>query len=125
MSYTDSIPDKPIRLFNHILNAQQIWNGRITANITLSDTWAIRELKTLPSIDRSNYDITLRIIEEYDLNQMLPYTNTQGQTFNNTIRDILFQVINHSTYHRGQIAADFKQAGITPLATDYILFKRE
>jgi uncharacterized damage-inducible protein DinB len=33
-------------------------------------------------------------------------------------------VVNHSTYHRGQIAAFIRQFGIKPPQTDYIAFAR-
>ncbi len=44
--------------------------------------------------------------------------------FTNVIQDVLFHFINHSTYHRGQIAIQMKEAGLEPIATDYIFFKR-
>ena len=55
---------------------------------------------------------------------MVHYTNTNGQAFDNSVRDILFNVINHSTYHRGQIAREFREYGPEPLVTDYIFYKR-
>lgn len=30
----------------------------------------------------------------------------------------------NATYHRGQIATDFKNTGLQPLVTDYIFYKR-
>ncbi|WP_379084396.1 DinB family protein [Pedobacter sp. UC225_65] len=40
------------------------------------------------------------------------------------VKDILFHVFNHSTYHRAQIATLFKESGITPPVTDFIILKR-
>ena len=34
-------------------------------------------------------------------------------------------VVNHATYHRGQIAAFFRQLGLKPIGTDFITFARE
>jgi uncharacterized damage-inducible protein DinB len=34
-------------------------------------------------------------------------------------------VVNHATYHRGQIAAFFRQIGLKPIGTDFITFARE
>ncbi|QLH28398.1 MAG: hypothetical protein HWD63_02710 [Candidatus Parvibacillus calidus] len=39
------------------------------------------------------------------------------------MKDIIFHIINHSTYHRGQIAMEFRQSGLEPLNTDYIFYK--
>ena len=35
------------------------------------------------------------------------------------------QVINHSTYHRAQIAQKVKALGGKPAVTDYIVYQRE
>lgn len=59
------------------------------------------------------------------LKKKISYKNSRGERFENSVRDILFHVINHSTYHRGQIATDCKLHGMTPLATDYIFYKRD
>ena len=34
-------------------------------------------------------------------------------------------VVNHSTYHRGQLATQLRQLGHTPPNTDFIRFLRE
>jgi len=78
----------------------------------------------LKNIDKSNYEQTLLILDDFDLNTPIEYTNSKGDTFSNNIRDIYFHVINHSTHHRGQIASEFRQYGINPLVSDYIFYKR-
>ncbi|MBL7865765.1 MAG: damage-inducible protein DinB, partial [Cyclobacteriaceae bacterium] len=57
--------------------------------------------------------------------KVVQYTNTKGQSFSNTVRDILFHVANHTTHHRGQIISDFRQSGIQPLVTDFIFYIRD
>jgi uncharacterized damage-inducible protein DinB len=49
----------------------------------------------------------------------------KGEKFANTIKDIVVHVINHSTYHRAQIAQLVKQSGGEPAKTDYIVYQRE
>jgi uncharacterized damage-inducible protein DinB len=34
-------------------------------------------------------------------------------------------VVNHATYHRGQVATMFRQLGLKPIGTDFITFARE
>jgi uncharacterized damage-inducible protein DinB len=86
--------------------------------------WELHSVQEFQNIDKVNYEQTLEILDKFDLNETIHYSNSKGQAFSNSIRDILFHVINHSTYHRGQIATDFKHSGIEPLATDYIFYKR-
>lgn len=115
---------KSIKLFNHVLNAHQIWDNRIAPQQTPFEVWELHNIQDLKNIDKINYEQTLQILDKFDLNETIDYSNSKGQAFGNSIRDILFHVINHSTYHRGQIATDFKQNGLDPLVTDYIFYKR-
>lgn len=117
-------PDKSIKLINHTINAQQIWNARIKNNKVSRGVWDISPLKELRVINIENYENSLAIVNDCDFDEKIIYSNTKGQTFENTIREMLFHAVNHSTYHRGQIASDFKQNGIEPLITDYIFYKR-
>lgn len=115
---------KSINLFSHILNAHQIWTNRISPKQPLFGGWQIHEPQRFQHIDQENFNHSLFILDQYELEEQMNYTVSTGQTFTSSIRDILFQVINHSTYHRAQIATEFKQHGIAPLPTDYIFYKR-
>jgi uncharacterized damage-inducible protein DinB len=106
------------------LNAHQIWNNRIDPQQPTFGVWELHETNDLKQIDKSNYEQTILMLDKIDLNDIVTYTNTRGQAFDNTIRDIYFHVINHSTYHRGQIATEFRKHGLEPLITDYIFYKR-
>lgn len=119
------IPEKALKLINHTINAQEIWNARIEEKSCDTDVWAVRELMKLKEINESNYQNSLRIIDNFDFERKIKYTNSKGSAFENTIRDMLFHIINHSTYHRGQIATYCKLDNITPLVTDYIFYKRD
>jgi uncharacterized damage-inducible protein DinB len=73
--------------------------------------------------DKRNFESSIFILDSFELAQTIQYSNSKGQPFKNSAGDILFQVINHSTYHRGQIATEFRQSGLEPLLTDYIYYK--
>ena len=120
----DITSEKAIKLFNHIINSQQIWNNRIEPKQTKFGVWEIHSIQDCKSIDKSNFEHSLFILDNIDLNETISYSNTKGQTFSNSIRDILFHIINHSTYHRAQIATEFRQSGLEPLVTDFIVYKR-
>lgn len=115
----DMVTDKSIELMNHILNAHQRWNTRIKQDQPMFGTWDLHALDELAGLNETNYQTSLSIIESFDLITIIHYTNHQGDPFKNKVRDILFHIINHSTYHRGQIAMDFRQSGLNPLETDY------
>lgn len=117
------ISEKTQKLVNHLINAQQIWNARIL-NLEQFEVWQINDWAELSKIDANNYETTLKIVNEHDLDFVIEYTNSKDETFSNKIKDVLYHVINHSTYHRAQIATDLKQNGIEPINTDYIFYKR-
>ena len=122
--HPDTTPEKARRLFCHILNAHHLWNHRIESTQPGYGVWEMHDNQRLKAINQANYDKSVQILNSFEPSYTLSYTNTTGQAFTSRVSDILFHIINHSTYHRGQIAALFRENGLEPLATDYIIFKR-
>ena len=46
-----------------------------------------------------------------------------GTVGSHPLHDLLIHVVNHSTYHRGQVASMLRQVGTVPPPTDFIVFK--
>ena len=116
--------EKGKNLLNHILNAHQIWNARILNQDTFG-VWQINPDEKLLENNQSNFENSFKILSERNLDEIIVYRNSKGDEFQNSIREIFFHFINHSTYHRGQIAMLMKQAGLEPINTDYIFYKRK
>ncbi|MEA1851284.1 DinB family protein [Chryseobacterium sp. MHB01] len=119
----EKVDEKTISLINHILNAQQIWNSRILGEKTF-EVWQINPFEMLEEINQHNFEKSIEIINNFDPDRKINYQNSRGTNFENTVFEMLFQAINHSTYHRGQINSLLKQNGIDPILTDYIFYKR-
>lgn len=117
------VDNKTISLINHTLNAQQIWNARILGEMTF-EVWQINPFESLEEINHGNFLKSIDIIRNFDLDKRVEYQNSRGTKFENSIFEMLFHAVNHSTYHRGQINSLLKQNGITPVLTDYIFYKR-
>lgn len=49
----------------------------------------------------------------------------KGEVFTHVFSQAFQHVVNHSTYHRGQIITMMRQHGVKPPTTDLILFYRE
>lgn len=60
-----------------------------------------------------------------DLSLVIRYSTVDGQPVSSAVGDILTHVVNHSTYHRGQVARLVAECGGAVAATDFILFARE
>jgi uncharacterized damage-inducible protein DinB len=120
--HPEQISEKCLKLFSHILNAHQIWNYRIDKKPNPFGVWQVHSLDQLQTIDTENLHHTLRILTTIGPDEITEYT-FRGKVFHHPVRDLLFHALNHATYHRGQIASEFRQIGLEPLATDYILYK--
>jgi uncharacterized damage-inducible protein DinB len=121
----DKVSEKCIKLQSHVLNAHRIWNCKLLPDQQLFGRWDIHPVQELSAINSKNFEASMWILDNFELPQIIQYTTSTGQVFNNSLRDILFHVINHSTYHRAQIATEFRLCGIEPLLTDYIFYKMQ
>lgn len=124
MANEEKVPETATKLFSHILGAQNIWNSRILSITPTIPVWEIQPIAQFENLEEQNHRNTLTILNNRAFSEEIEYVNLQGLRFKNTVGDILFHVANHGNYHRAQIATALKPAGITPLVTDYIAFKR-
>ena len=56
----------------------------------------------------------------------ITYSNLKGDPMKNSVYEIAFHCLNHSTYHRGQLITILRQLGAIDLpGTDFIAYLRE
>ncbi|MCG2459144.1 damage-inducible protein DinB [Flavobacteriaceae bacterium F89] len=119
------VPDRSRLLLSHILNAHNIWNSRILGKQPDYKVFEEHPITSWEDIhyenQRSSFEI---IVNAKDFEQRIHYENSSQQAFSNTLGEMLFHIINHSTHHRGQIVADFRNQGLEPPVLDYIFYKR-
>ena len=123
IEHSTKVSEKCLSLQSHIINVHKIWNARITLIENIYERWQIHPIKNLAELDNENFQASMLILEQFDINAIVNYSNSKGHVFDNSVRDILFQIINHSTYHRAQVATEFRLSGLEPLMTDYIFYK--
>ncbi len=117
------IPERAIQLLSHTLNAQKIWNNRIAGKEDSVDVWENLEVDELDKAENRNYEETLALLEKEELDRVVKFNNSKGESYENPVRDIIFHIVNHSTYHRGQIATEFRKQGIDPIVSDFVYYK--
>jgi uncharacterized damage-inducible protein DinB len=126
--YGPQTPAPSLRLMSHLVNAQATWLARLRDQIATVGIWDEHDLATCKRMNTE----TLSGFEEFlqnqkpgsDLHKKVPYKNSMGMPFENSILDILLQMLSHGSYHRGQIAMQLRQHGLEPVNTDYITFVR-
>ncbi len=111
----------------HILWAEWIWLRR-WKGVSPKSVFDPTEFATVDllrtkwlEVEREQADFVTGLNEE-SLRAVIDYVNTRGESFAYPLWQILQHVVNHSTYHRGQITMMLRQLGATPVATDLLVF---
>ncbi len=117
------------RVFNHVLGAQRIWLSRFDgpepAQVNPWPDGSVEQAEEALENLRKSWRGLLADLAPQKLTSDLVYKNTKGAEFRVPIRDVLMQVIAHSAYHRGQVAAAVRHSGGKPALTDYIVYVRQ
>jgi uncharacterized damage-inducible protein DinB len=115
----------------HVYSAEWVWHSRWTGVsptaaipferypdvASVTEAWATLEQQVRAFVDRRSDDQTSRAIDYKLLN------GTPGRA---TFEQMLQHLVNHASYHRGQVTTLLRQAGAAPPAsTDLITFLRE
>ena len=122
------VSDKLILLYGHLISAQIVWLNRIkelpTTPFPLWTDYKLRELRTMTDESTANWFEYMDTHRMVTFEEMIFYTNTAGKKCENTISEIITQVVNHSTYHRAQMALLLREMDVVPPPTDYIHYCR-
>lgn len=108
-------------ILEHMLMAQRVWLERL--GVEVPPQQGDVEISVLFS---SLNGLWKMVCEDGDLNATVDYENSRGEQFRNSVGEIAAHVINHGTYHRGQLRglAESDEFDGFP-DTDLILFLRE
>lgn len=113
-------------ILGHIVSADEVWFTRIKGESPVSIS-----IKQFNHIDEaSNYINALQSqIHKYissarDIEKKLSYTSAKGEKFQNSVSEIIQHVVNHGTYHRGNITTVLRHLGFNGILTDYIAYLR-
>jgi len=106
----------------HIVGAEYLWLARLEGISPPLAVWPDLGVDACREKVKALAGVWPQFLEAHRnaLGDTVSYTNTKGETWTNTLEEILTHVTVHSAYHRGQIASDVRAAGMTPAYTDYI-----
>jgi uncharacterized damage-inducible protein DinB len=114
----------------HIYAAEWIWNERLSGRspsgpptgTSFPDVPAVRMM--LDTMDGYYLEYSAKLTPG-DLECVIQFKNIAGQELSSPIWQILHQLSNHGTYHRGQVVTMLRQLGAKGISTDLIAFYRE
>ncbi len=131
MRSSSSLSPSAINIFAHMLAAERMWLSRLELETKAPTLGNLSELwpgKTLDQCADELKDVTehwtryLAGRSAEDFSKEISYINVKGQTVSKPPYDILTQIVIHSAYHRGQIAAVAGKGEREAPPMDYIFF---
>ena len=113
----------------HLCGAEDIWlqrmNGADPGVFMKKDIFpTYASVKTKWNDVNTGWEKYISNLTELELAKTLTFHNLKGEKVTQIVWQSLQHVVNHSTYHRGQITTMIRQSGVTPIGTDLIAFYR-
>jgi uncharacterized damage-inducible protein DinB len=111
----------------HILGAEWIylerWQGRSPK--ALLDPATFPTVQSLESrwetVERDQMQF-IEALTPQRLGEELAYINLRGQRYSYPLWQQLVHVVNHSSYHRGQVTTLLRQLGAEAVSTDFLVY---
>ena len=111
----------------HILAAEWIWLERCRgvspkAMLDPNDFPDLGALKRRWAEVEQDQQALIDGLTDESLARAIAYINTKGERWEYPLGQILQHVVNHSTYHRGQVTAMLRQLGAEVVMTDFLFY---
>ncbi|MFE5317737.1 DinB family protein [Paenibacillus sp. NPDC056579] len=107
----------------HVYNGEHFWRSVLSAKFpysSLDGNMSIYEWKVLyASLHQTTREI---VLDSSDPAQPIQFSSRKGREMSNTIQEIVLTVVNHGTYHRGNIATMLRQLGHKSVSSDYAFY---
>jgi uncharacterized damage-inducible protein DinB len=114
----------------HIHGAEWVWLERFQGRSpsSLPDTTQFQDIVSLR--ERWNELETrllgfVRGLTQSDLDRVMEYKTLKFGVYSNPLCESMQHLVNHGTYHRGQVTTLLRQLGAQPIGTDLMHFHRE
>ena len=111
----------------HILGAEWIWLERWLerspkALLSASEFPTLQALERRWAAVRLDQNQYIQTLVPDRLNDDVSYTNTRGERYSYALWRQMLHVLNHSSYHRGQVTTLLRQMGAEPASTDLLVY---
>ena len=116
----------------HIALAEWIWHARWTGHSPtemprlFAEFTALDQIRAFWSEQEANIRTFMGVLTQADLTHEISYRTMNGQPGRSSFGEMIRHLVNHGTYHRGQVTTMLRQLGAAPpKSTDLIAFYRE
>ncbi len=112
----------------HVLAADwawlERWRGRSPATPPAWDASTLAAIRSRWAELEREREAFVAGLTDADLERELAYRTLSGAAVRNTFSEMLRHVVNHSSYHRGQVVGMLRQLGAEGVNTDLIAYYR-
>lgn len=114
----------------HIYSAEWVWYMRWqgtspTSPLSATDYPDLETLTTAWHALEAKLRAFVDSLDDAGIQREIGYRQMNGQAFRSPIWQMVQHLVNHGTYHRGQVATLLRQLGTKAGSTDLIAFHRE
>src|SRR5690349_3932925 len=111
------VPEQWREILTHIINENETWLTRICAvNYPAIQSWRSEDEKRIAVRNATVHEITNNFLssESYGENfdWSFSYRSPKGEFVQRSLREVYFQILTYSEFHRGQLATLLKENGI-------------
>jgi uncharacterized damage-inducible protein DinB len=111
----------------HILGSQRVWLARFEGKVLarVPDLTDFPDWETLTAAwgeTSAELGFFLASLTAEQVSADMSWTTTKGVSYTRPLWEPVLHLVNHSTYHRGQVVSQLRQLGYEPPSTDMIYF---
>jgi uncharacterized damage-inducible protein DinB len=112
-------------ILNHLVWAEKVWLGRVdrdalATNKTQDVAGLLEDWKSVSG----KWHALIAAAGPEELSRPVEYFVSTGDRYSNTVAEIVVHLVDHSTYHIGQLMNAVRGFGIEPVSTNFIHYLR-
>jgi len=115
----------------HTMGAEEIWlkrwKGESPASFAKAEEYPSFDLIAdhWDMVEHEIMGFCHKLRTDEDLQKKIAYRDLKGNAFTQPLGHLMQHVVNHSTYHRGQVVTMLRQLNVKPVSTDLVAYYRE
>jgi uncharacterized damage-inducible protein DinB len=120
------------KVIAHIYLTDRCWLdilGGMSMKVAMEASWQITEAterQSLAELEALYTELSLRfkafLQDQPDLEKKITLDNPYAGVRDTSLAEMVLQVVNHATYHRGNVTAMLRQMGYASVMTEFALF---
>lgn len=116
------------KTMEHVIGVEKLWlmrmNGVENPSFEHFDMQTTERAIEVFMLVHAELELYMSSLSEQQWQEALKFKNLHGDEFVNTREEMLFTIVNHGTYHRGQVTSFLRQFGKEGIALDYLYFNK-